>query len=135
MAPHTGAGRSPSWRAPSRAVPSHPPMVTATGVNQVSQSGGPALLLTATPERIPVSTGLLAARTLGDVEGSTLPGITKTPAAAPIIQICARCRPCRHASPAMQIGGYRGERQSRIVAGWFAGHRIRAAARERDVKR
>ncbi len=47
-APRTGAGRSPSWRAPSRAVPSHPPTVTATGADQVSQSGGRALLLTAT---------------------------------------------------------------------------------------
>jgi hypothetical protein len=32
-------------------------------------------------------------------------------------------------------GGYRGGRQSRIVAGWRACRRIRAGARERDVKR
>jgi hypothetical protein len=36
---------------------------------------------------------------------------------------------------AAQIGGYRGGRQSRIVAGWRVGRRTRAGARELDVRR
>jgi hypothetical protein len=34
-----------------------------------------------------------------------------------------------------QNGGYRGGRQSRIVAGWRVGRRTRAGARELDVRR